>query len=178
MRASENHLGELSLRRVLAAGTFTRPADTTAYASGDVMNDSTSAPTVASIANVGRVPGKGGLIRTARLQSSQNGSWANIDVFLFTAAPAAPGNDNAAFTPSDAEMLTCVGVLKFLSSSATIGNAGAAAAGNSFLSLDDLQRVFQCAANSTTLYWVPVARGAYTPVSAEVFTLQLGVETD
>ena len=178
MRASENHLGFLGRHHRRVSGTFTRPANTTAYASGDVMNDSASAPTVATIANAARIPGKGGIIHSAYLHSSQNGTWANIDVFLFSAAIVAPGNDNAAFTPTDAELLTLLGVFQFLAAGAIIGNAGAAAAGGSLLALQDLRRPFQCAANSTTLYWVPVARGAYTPVSAEEFTLVLGLVQD
>ncbi|HYF36197.1 MAG TPA: hypothetical protein VD994_12965 [Prosthecobacter sp.] len=178
MKASENHLGEVGLRHIRVQGSFTRPANTTAYATGDVMNDSTSAPTVATITNVARKPGAGGRIVSAQLHSSQNGTWADIDVFIFSATIASPGNDNAAFTPSDAEMLTLQTVLKFPAANAVIGNATAAAGGNSFIPLPDLSRVFQCAANTTTLYWVPVARGSYTPVSAEVFTLVLGVETD
>lgn len=178
MRASENHLGSFGGHVVRVSGTFTRPANTTAYASGDVMNDSDSAPTVASVLNVARIPGRGGKIHAAYLHSSQNGTWADIDVFLFSATIAAPGNDNAAFTPTDAELLTCVGVLKFLAANAVIGNAGAAAAGNSMIPLTGLIQPFVCAANETKLFWVPVARGAYTPVSAEVLTLVLEADQD
>jgi hypothetical protein len=136
------------------------------------MNDSTSAPTVASVAGCARLPGGGGTIQNAQLISSGGATGADVDVFVFSATLASPGNDNAAFTPSDAEALTCVAVLPFKSANSS------ASANNRVWYLDNLWKIFQCAGAGTALFWVPVWRGAYTPVASEQFTLTLGILQD
>ena len=158
---------------------FTRPADTTQYASGDAISDSTSAPTVLTFANVGRIDsavvGMGGLIIDALLMSSANQSTKGLfELFLFNVIVTAM-EDNAAFDPTDAELRTLAcAVIPF--SVATVGNAASGASGNCVYEADNKDVPFQCATSDRDLYGVLVARNTYTPVSAERFDIHLLVQ--
>jgi hypothetical protein len=59
-------------KSALISASFTRPADTTAYASGDLVANSTTAGSVAPLtfSNVVRVNGAGGLVRRAKLRKT------------------------------------------------------------------------------------------------------------
>lgn len=162
--------------RARVSATITRPDDTTAYTAGDAVADATSEPSVASI-QVARANGGSGLIRDAQVVSSANqGTKADLEIWLFTAAPTAM-EDNAAVDPTDAEMATVVRVLD-MGSSPTEGNAGSGADGNVIYQQTGLDIPFECASGAKALYWIPVVRNAYSPVAEETFTLILGVEQD
>jgi hypothetical protein len=99
----------------------------------------------------------------------------SIDLFLFSASQT-PDADNAAYTPTDAEMLTCVGVLSFLTGNAKSGDATSGAGGNAFNVLSNQNLVVDLPDGVTSLYGVPVARNAYAPIAQEKFTFVLGIE--
>ncbi len=154
----------------------TRPADTTAYAAGDVANESTSAGTSISFANCVRANGGSGTILSAFLVSSAGqATKGSFELWLFNADPGAD-NDNAVFTPTDAEMLTLVGIIPF--TVAYVGDATSGAGGNCIYPSTPLSLPFVCGGSTTTLYGVLVVRNAYTPVSAEVFTATLRILQD
>lgn len=163
-----------SYSRIISTG-FTRPANTTAYAAGDVVCDSTSAPTILTFSDIGRYNGDSGLIIGAHMVDSVNQAVkGDFDLLLFDAT-ITMDNDNAAFTPTDAEMLDCIGVIKFLASNAINGDAAA-----NLIYMAQLYNsiVYQCGSSLPDLYGVLVARNAYTPASAEVFTIGLRVVRD
>lgn len=146
--------------------TITRPADTTAYTAGDVVG-------AASVLfqPTGNGVGLGGEIKAASCVSSANvATKPDLQLWLFTAAVASVTADNAAFAPTDAEMLTFMGRIDFPTGNFKAANAGSAAAGNA-----------ACIATALSLpvpayvYGVLVVQNAYVPVSAEVFTLNLSV---
>ena len=154
--------------------TITRPADTTAYAAGDAITDSTSAPTVAAITRAARNQGWSGILLEATLISSASPATAGeFEVWLFD-TPFTADNDNAAFTPTDTECLTVVAIVPFPSSDSYVGTAS----GNRVYQGTAVNRGFVCASNSTTLYWALVARNAYVPASAETFSLRLTIIQD
>ncbi len=154
--------------------TITRPADTTTYAAGDAMTDSTSAPTVATITNAVRNKGWSGIILNATLIDSASPTLAGeFEVWLFDTTFTAD-NDNAAFTPTDAECLTVVAIVPFSSALSYVGTAS----GNRVYQSDPINRGFVCASDSTTLYWALIARNAYVPISAETFSLRLTILQD
>jgi hypothetical protein len=81
-----------------ASASFTRPADTNAYAALDVVADSTSAPTVLTFSGIGPTGGKI-LIDQLTLEIDVGSVPSGMGAFrlhLFNAAPTAI-NDNAAF---------------------------------------------------------------------------------
>lgn len=157
-------------------GSFTRPNDTTAYASGDAMTDSTSAPTIINFANVASANNKGGVIIGATLIDSANQSTKGLfDLFIFDTT-ATPDNDNSAFTPTDAELATLVGVISF--DTPINGDATSGAGGNAVYPAVGLNLPFKTGASSRDLFGLLVARNAYTPVAQEVFTVRLNVLQD
>ena len=146
--------------------TFTRPANTTAYADGDAITNSASAPTVLEFTNVGA--GSSQLIEIANviLTTTKAAGAPDVELWLFDTTFTAI-NDNLAFALTDAENLTVASVIP-------IGNKYAAT-NNGFLQSNDLTKIVKLGAG-TSLYGMLVATAAYTPVSAEVFDITIFVK--
>lgn len=159
---------------------FTRPADTTAYAAGDVIADSTSAATTITFPGcAGNADETGRIVSALLMDGANQATKLNADLFLFHTAPASYGNDNGAFTPTDAEMNNLVGAISLDGTTAANlkeGDATSGAGGNVLIQQTGLSIPFRCVAGSTKLYGVLVARNVYTPVSGETFRIKLGVE--
>ena len=102
----------------------------------------------------------------------------DFDLLIFDTTYTA-NNDNAAFAPSNSEMATCVGIIRFSSGNFVIGNAASGASGNSICPGTLTDNIgFKCGSSSSSLFGRLVARSAYTPVSAEVFTVRLLIIQD
>ena len=156
------------------SANFTRPADTTAYAAGDAVTNSTSSPAAITFSNCARISGGTGIITGCTLVDSANVATAgSFELWIFTASPT-PDNDNAAFTPTDGECETLVGVYPL--STSYVGDATSGAGGNRVYESDEKLKPFTCA--TTDLYGLVVVRNAYVPVSAEKFTFILRVLQD
>lgn len=173
-RGRELIVGGNALVAVTAAKT--RPNDTNTYASGDVINESTSAGTNLTFSNVVKQPGGSATLAKVVIDSSANvATKLQCELWIFDTAPTAD-NDNAAFTPTDAEMLRCVAVIPIVTS--YIGDATSGAGGNARLSSGAISEPLFCASGSTSLYGAIVARNAYVPVAQEVFTVKLYLYQD
>jgi hypothetical protein len=160
----------------LISATKTRPADTVTYASGDVINESTTVGTNWTFTSCARVNQGTGTIRGVILQDSANQTLKlAAELWLFNVAPGTD-NDNTVFTPTDGELDTLVAIIPL--STPYVGDGTAAAGGNSVLIANNLDEVFRCAAASTTLFGVLVARNAYVPVSAGVLRITLKIYQD
>lgn len=142
--------------------SITRPADTTAYASGDCFSDSTSAPTSGgfTLASVARNSGGYGLLTDLVITSSA-ASTMQGRIWLFNQA-ATNKNDNSALSLSDADALNVVGVYPFQLSALT--NCG-------FAHLQNLAKAFKCSGSADLRFLVEVT-SAYTPASAEVLQVR------
>lgn len=115
-----NTLGE---QKVLAGGyttivtsSLTRPADTNAYAVGDEMSSSTTAPAVNTITGAARASGGSGIIQG--IYVSQNTLWTTkpqMEIWIFDTTTT-PNNDNAAFAPADADVDTAIGIVSVATS--------------------------------------------------------------
>lgn len=174
--AGEAHIGEVGGRTVKVNSSFTRPADTNTYAAGDALADSTSAPTVNTVTNAARINAGSGVILNATLLDSANVAAAgSFEVWIFDTTWT-PDNDNAVFTPTDAELATLVAIVPFNVS--YVGDATVGAGGNRVYQSDPVNRGFVCGASSRNLFWALVLRNAFTPVSAEIFTLRLTILQD
>jgi len=158
------------------SGTFTRPADTNAYTIGDVICNSTSAPVVITFTGISKASAGVGMIQDALCITSANQTTKpDIDLYLFDTAPTID-NDNAAFTPTDAELLTLIGVVNFGASDFKAGDITSGAGGNAFCHVRNLAMPFKSVgATTNAIYGVVQARNAYTPVSGEIFTFRLKV---
>lgn len=167
----------LQLRKVMA--TLVRPDDTTQYAAGDVVANSTSAPTPILFTNLTRSNSGSNTIYSAMLIDNSNPTTkGEFELWLFSAAPTMD-NDNAVFTPTEAELATLVGIIDF--PTAVVGNAAADAAGNlvypgKSISGDDFELKIRAGTALKTLYGVMVVRNAYTPIAEEEFTIVLTVD--
>lgn len=151
--------------------SVTRPADTVAYSAGDVVSTTTGVPVAMTFANIGGEMSRGGKLYSATLINSVAAATKpDIDLYLFDVSPVIAA-DNAAWTPTDAEMLNCLGVVAFTGANFKVGN------GNGIIhNLVNPGLPFVCAVRD--LYGVMVARSGYTPTATEVFTIRLGVQQD
>lgn len=152
---------------LISSGTITRPADITAYTAGDVITGDT--PVALTFSGLGVKINVGGIIDHAMLFSGANpATKLNADLFLFSAT-LTPDADNAAFTPTDAELITCIGHINFSDSAWVSGDATVGAGGNALVKSSNIGIPI----SQDTIYGVLVARNAYAPVSGEVLTLKL-----
>ena len=168
---SELHIGEVGGSTIVAIDSYVRPANTTQYAAGDQVADST--PSVLEFA-VSRVTGGTGVIIHASCTDSANqATKPNLRLYLFDTTPTVVA-DNAAWTPSDADMVNIIGYVEF--ASWEIGLATVGADGNCVSLATNLQIPFDC--TNGNIYGLLVVRNAYTPVSGETFSIKLGVLQD
>jgi hypothetical protein len=157
------------------SASFTRPADTTAYASGDLVANSTTAGSVAPMEftilrqEMGRRAGNSAMIRRAFVRKSGTGvTNASFRLHLYGSSPTAANGDNAAWSTSQAA--TWLGAIDVVVDRAfSDGAAGVSAQ-------VEIGRVL--GGTGSVIYGLLEARGAYTPGNAEVFTVELEVIQD
>lgn len=157
--------------------SITRPSNTTQYAAGDVISAVTTNDhlTFQNCANIGRYTGT---IDAARCFSSANQTTKpDLELWLFH-TDIAKVADNNAFAPTDAEMLTLIGVIDF--DSWRVGLSGSGTDGNIVSEVRNIGLPFVIAglADTPHIYGQLVERGTYTPISAEVFTVELSLYLD
>ncbi|MCI0391681.1 MAG: hypothetical protein MOB07_23295 [Acidobacteria bacterium] len=174
--AGEIHLGEVGGKTVIVTTSYTRPADTTTYAAGDAVSNSTSAPAQLTFDGAGRVTDGSGVILGAVLTDSGNQALkGQFELYLFSAS-STPDNDNALFTPSDSDMNNLIGVIPF--NIWYVGDATAGAGGNAVAPVQGLSIPFKCASGTNDIFGQVVVRNAYVPLSAEIFTFRLLIAQD
>lgn len=156
--------------------TFTRPANATAYASGQMVANSTTAGSVTPIAlAVARVNGGTAAIPTLKLGKSSTGvTNASFRVHLYRNSPTASNGDGGAWLTTSSVYLGYADVTmdKVFTDEASGTGVLKDSAGNARTLLTDT------AAGSQNIYALIEARAAYTPVSAETFTLTAEVLQD
>lgn len=164
----------ITFQTVKLSASLTRPANTTAYTAGDAVTDNT--PAALAFANAARDTGKTGSIDALVIIGDANVTTKpDLELWLFAAAPTAVA-DNAAFIPTDAEALTCVGVILIPVADWKVGLSGAGAAGNITQTIRNIGLLYKV--SDTTLYGQLVIRNAYVPVSGEKFTVNLMATLD
>lgn len=157
--------------RLASSDPFARPADTTAYASGDLVANSTTAGSVV-IPTIGFNPKEGGtafIRRVKLLKSSVGVTNAAFRVHFYRSAPTPANGDNAAWSTTESGWMGSFDVT--IDKAFTDGAAGIGIPTTGTVAI---------AVNPTSklrLWALIEARGAYTPVSAETFTVQAEVET-
>ena len=142
------------------SASFTRPGDTTAYASGDLVANSTTA---GSVVPLSFSRGAGGVqFQLARLKLHKSGTsvtLAQFRIHLFKASPTVANGDNAAFSTS--QVANSLGSFDVTMTQAFTDGAAV------FISTGANDIV------SDALYALIEARAAYAPGNAEVFTLSI-----
>ncbi len=178
-------IAQVSFNTKRTTASITRPANTTAYAAGDVVSADTGDAHFEFTKAL--QPGKmTGSITTAILHSSANvATKLDAELFLYH-TNITDRADNATFIPTDAEQLTLIGVIDFATADWKVGLATAGAGGNAVIQVNKLGLLFQGgqqqgSGNSTTgisIFGQLVARNAYAPVSGEIFTCELLISQD
>lgn len=133
------------------------------YATGDYIGPST---TPASFLLVSRVSGYADIVKSLVVIDYVTTAAVALELWLFSATFVAP-TDNAAWTITDAEAATCVGVIPIVTSK------WYASALNKIYSDDTLGLVVKPAV--TTIFYALVARGTTPTWASGDLTLGLGV---
>lgn len=139
--------------------SITRPANTDAYTARDAIG------TAATHVLTFKTNGNSGLIFNAEVVDSVHTTTHTAEIWLFSVAPAAQA-DNAAFAPTDAEMLNHLGTIVCDTALTTGANR-------------IVYPSTRPALNYTgSIYGCLVAIGGTTPTSGEVFTVKLHVKEE
>lgn len=154
--------------------TLTRPADTTAYTSGDSVANSTSAPTALEFTGLGRSGVLAGTLYSVEMDDQNNaGTPGEFELWLFSEQPTIE-NDNAAAAISWADSARLVAVVPLYAS--YLVNTGSGNAGvRRYESTSPIGRLYATDA-SGSLWGALVARSAYTPLSGELFRVTVRAE--
>jgi len=147
------------------SSNFTRPNDTTQYASGDLVANSTSAGSVTPLswANAARTSAGSLYVRRVRLFKSGTGiTDAYFRVHFYASSPAGIANgDNAAWSTNLAGYCGAVDVIMSYQFVDGAGGLGFPVTGSEI----DIRL-----ASGTTIYALLEARNVYVPGASEVFT--------
>lgn len=173
MSSDALYIQRLRPNTLLIEQSFTRPADTTTYAVGDAVNNSTTAPTIMTFANAARQNAGGGVIQNVMLIMSTAATLVgDFDLMLFESS-ITMSNDNAAFSPSDADAKKCIAVIPLR------GAVDGFKLGlNVVFDSGPISRSFRTATGTKSIFGALVARNAYVPANAEEFTVRMLVLRD
>jgi hypothetical protein len=167
-------VGTMGSPLAVPSANFTRPADTTAYASGDLVANSTTAASVVALSwTAARVSAGSFLVRRARLKKSgTTTSLATFRLHLYGADPAASSGiangDNGVWSTNYSSYL---GSLE-LDITSTPGRAFRDSSG--VIGVPSVgSEISVKLASGQTIYGLLEARAAYSPGNAEVFTVEL-----
>ncbi len=170
---STNNRNEL---QVIAGGRtqmmyqiFTRPANTTAYAAEDVITDSTSASSKLTFSDFD-FSGQSGYVTGARIVTNDTDAVPRFRLWLFTDSTISLPNDNAPFTFNYSDAIDFLGYIDFPAVNID-GTAPWAHAQNY-----DVRIPFELAGADNKLYGILETLDAFTPDSAQGFTIQLCCE--
>lgn len=150
---------------MIAGAAFARPADTTAYASGDLVANSTAAGSVVPI-SFDSVGAPGSVFRIERVKIDKTTATttnASFRVHLFSASPISAAGDNAVMSAPRAGYLGAFDVSVDRAFSDGAAGFGVPVVGPAV----------NCELVSTKLYALIEARAAYAPGNAEQFTVAI-----
>jgi len=165
---STQHIGQVGGHIANPSASFTRPANTTAYASGQLVANSTVAASVSALSfTAARVAAGSFILRKIKLHKSGTSTTnASFRVHFFRATPST-------ITNGDGGVFSVSGVADYLGAmDVTMDRAftdGAVGFGVPMVGSELSVKL----ASGTTIVALIEARAAYTPISQEVFTLTL-----
>jgi hypothetical protein len=152
---------------------FTRPADTDAYAALDAVSDSTSAPTIITLADVVPAVGGTGYITKVRCFTDKAAAMApRFRIHIYNES-ITPINDNAAFTLLYANRAKRVAAVDL----AAFRTEGAGSDASAAQNITD-RVAFACAPASRALFALVETLDAFTPASGQKFYLEISVEAN
>lgn len=150
------------------SASFTRPADTTAYTIGDLIANSTTAASVVPMSFPIWKAGSGQtrITRARFVKSNTSPTLSAFRLHLYETSPTVANGDNSAWSTDQAAhyLGNIDGPTVLFAFSDGCSLFGAATAGS--------EMILKLSAGAT-IFGVLEARAAYTPASAEVFTIIL-----
>lgn len=152
------------MKTILNSQSVTRPSDTTPYAAGDLIANSTTAGAVSAlIFNFSEASGGPLWLRSATLRKTQASiTNANFRLWFLSAAPTVTNGDNGAIAGAFLSTVLFEPILL----DATVLLTGDGAIGSSVFEDGMLPLV-------APFYVLIEAMAAYTPASGEIFTLDV-----
>jgi hypothetical protein len=150
------------------SANFTRPADTTAYAAGDLVANSTTAGSVTPMTfRLGY--GQALVLRQARIRiNSATNTNASFNLHLYSSSPTVTNGDNSAWLSTSSNYLGTMAISgttqAFSDNVVGVGTYVNTAVGTPWVLLGD---------NNYLVYGLLSATAAYTPTSGGVFTATL-----
>jgi hypothetical protein len=171
--AGTNNVGLVTTVQTVINPTanFTRPSNTTAYAVGQLVANSVTAASVVPMQfTVARANGGTFNITGARLNKSGTSvTNAAFRIHLFTVTPTiATTGDGGTFTSVVSGFASYLGYIDILFMQALADGASGSGVPGTRLVIEGV-----CGGSTQLIYGLIEARGAYTPASAEVFTVYL-----
>jgi hypothetical protein len=168
-QATESYLGFVGGKATNVAANFTRPADTNVYASGDLVANSVTAASVVPLSfTMARINDASGMIRRVRLKISGTViTNASFRIHFYRNDPSASSGiangDNGVWSTKEAGYLGSCDV--------TVDKAFTDAAEGVGIPNNGTEINFIPTSGAQTVYALIEARAAFTPISAEVFTV-------
>ena len=152
---------------VVVPYSFVRPANVTAYASGQLVANSTTAGSVIPATFIVRNENIGSIVRRVRMRKSSTGvSGSSFRVHLYNSLPTVTNGDGGVWLSTTSGYIGSFDVT--IDKAFSDGSGGAGVANNGV----DVNLIYG------TVYGLVEARGAYTPVSGETITVELEVVCD
>lgn len=149
----------------ILAPSFTRPNNTTAYADGDLVANSTTAGSVVPLVFV--IPNRRScIIRGASVAKTDETDVSNalFTLHLFRSSPTVANGDNGALSTNIANKIGTINVGQMV---AYTDDAYVMTYGGNF---------YVDSGSATTIYGLLEVDGAYAPAAEEVFTVGLVIE--
>lgn len=162
----------ISIQLTKSTAEFTRPADATAYAIGDIMSNSTTQADVLPLTftKVHSQKGGTGVIRALQIVTEMPTVLGAMRLHLYNAPPAGIA-DNAPNTLLYADISKRIGIIDI----AALTTGGTGSTGS--IAYVEAYRQFTCVDGSTTIYGVLEARAAITPVASKKISITLFTES-
>lgn len=154
------------------SASFTRPADTTAYAAGDLAANSTTAGSVTPLSwtmQSTNIIGPFSLYRARLQKTATSVTNASFRLHLFSASPGVASGDNGAFSATQSANYLGSIALDLTTTPGAKFSDGAVGHGSMTAGSDMNTRL----PSGTTIYGLLEVLAAYTPANAEVFTVTL-----
>lgn len=162
---SENHIGAVGGNSVISTSSVVMTV-AGAYITGDYMGTTTTPQT---FANASRVSGGTGIIKSISITDKVTTTNVAMELWIFSNTFVAP-TDNTAWTITDTEALTVLGVIPI-----TTANWYASGANQVYFD-GSLSMVIK--PNVTSLYYALVARGATPAFTSLDLQISLGILQD
>lgn len=163
--ASDQTAVAVKTGQIVVSQEITRPSDTTAYVINDVVGP-TGGAAVGVLTDFFSANGASGFIAKVELETDQAANATPFRIYFFHTAPTAIA-DNAAFALLYADVAKRIGYVDIGNMSQEgSGSTGAAGYWTG-------QLAAKAAAADNDLYYVIVAKAAFTPASAQKFTVKV-----